>query len=94
MAYFELGKINLSILSFEKAISVEENAESLLALAACLNTKDINKAIILAKKALIQDPNYADYKYRKEQLWGEKLQSSTENFLNLNNLKMKYYGTN
>ena len=78
LAYFELDKINLSIISFKNAISVEENAESLLALASCLETQDIDRAIFLAKKALTQDPNYVEYKYRKEQLWGEKLQSFTK----------------
>ena len=77
LAYFELNEINLSIISFEKAIELEENAEPLLALASCLKNKDINKAIVLAKKALNKDPNYVDFNYRKEQLWGEKLQIST-----------------
>ena len=78
LAYFELNKINLSIISFKKAIELEENAEPLLALASCLKNKDINRAIFLAKKALNKDPNYVDFNYRKEQLWGEKLQISTE----------------
>ena len=78
LAYFELNKINLSIISFKKAIELEENAEPLLALASCLKNKDINKAIVLAKKALNKDPNYVDFNYRKEQLWGKKLQISTE----------------
>ena len=79
LAYFELNKINLSIISFKKAIELEENAEPLLALASCLKNKDINRAIFLAKKALNKDPNYVDFNYRKEQLWGEKLQIFTEN---------------
>ena len=87
LAYFEIDKRNLSINSFKNAISLEENAESLLALAACLGTEDINKAIFLAKKALIQDPNYVDYKYRKEQLWGQKLQNSTERLFENKQLK-------
>ena len=78
LAYFELNKINLSIISFKKAIEFEENAEPLLALASCLKNRDINEAIALAKKALNKDPNYVDFNYRKEQLWGEKLQISTE----------------
>ena len=40
--------------------------------------KDIKLALELAKKALAKDPNYVDYNYRKEQLWGIKLQTSTE----------------
>jgi len=78
LAYFELNKIDQSIISFKKAIDLEENAEPLLALASCLKNKDINKAIVFARKALNKEPNYVDFDYRKEQLWGEKLQTSTE----------------
>ena len=78
LAYFEENKINLSIKLFEKAISIQENAEPLLALASCFRIKDNNLALQLAKKALAKDPNYVNYDYRKEQLWGEKLQLSTE----------------
>jgi len=78
LAYYEKNRINLSIKSFEEAISIEENAEPLLALASCLRMNDIKKALELAKKALIKNPKYVDFDYRKEQLWGEKLQTSTE----------------
>ena len=78
LAYFEKNKINLSIKLFQKAISINANAEPLLGLASCLRVKDSNKAIELAKKALAQNPNYVNYEYRKEQLWGNKLQTSTE----------------
>ena len=78
LAYFEKNKISLSTKLFEKAISIEENAEPLLGLASCLRMKDITLALQLAKKALTKDPNYVNYDYRKEQLWGEKLQTSTE----------------
>ena len=78
LAYFEKDNQNLSIQFFEKAISIEENAEPLLALASCLRMKDIKLALKLTKKALVKDPNYVNSDYRKEQLWGEKLQTSTE----------------
>jgi len=78
LAYFEKNNINLSINLFEKAISIEENAEPLLGLASCLRTRDIKLALQLTKKALSKNPNYVSYDYRKEQLWGEKLQASTE----------------
>ena len=78
LAYFEENKINLSIKLFEEAISIQENAEPLLGLASCLSNKDIKLAIKLAKRALNKDPKYVNYDFRKEQLWGEKLQSSTE----------------
>ena len=78
LAYFEKNNIELSTKLFEQAISIEDNAEPLLGLASCLRMKDIKLALKLAKKALIKNPNYVNYEYRKEQLWGEKLQTSTE----------------
>ncbi len=87
LAYFERNNINLSIKLFESAISIEENAEPLLGLASCVNIQDNKLAIQLAKKALAKDPKYVDYDYRKEQLWGEKLQASTEILLQNEQLK-------
>ena len=78
LAYFEKNNINMSIKYFEKAISIQENAEPLLGLASCLRKKDIKVALQLARKALTKDPKYVDYDYRKEQLWGENLQTSTK----------------
>ena len=87
LAYYEKNNINLSIKMFEKAISIEENAEPLLGLASCLRISDNKLAIELAKKALGKDPNYVSYDYRKKQLWGEKLQISTEILLQNNQLE-------
>ncbi len=78
LAYYEKNNINLSIKFFKKAISIQENAEPILGLASCLRIQDIKLALKLAKKALTKNPNYVDYDYRKEQLWGENLQISTE----------------
>ncbi len=87
LAYFEKNNIERSIEHFEKAISIDENAEPLLGLAACLRMENIKLALQLAKKALNKDPNYVEYDYRKEQLWGEKLQTSTEFLLQNDQLK-------
>ena len=87
LAYFERNNVNLSIKLFESAISIEENAEPLLGLASCININDTKLAIQLAKKALAKDPKYVNYDYRKEQLWGEKLQVSTEILLQNEQLK-------
>ena len=87
LAFFEKKNINLSIKLFEKAISIEENAEPLLGLASCLRIKNIELALELAKKALNKNPNYVNYDYRKEQLWGENLQTSTEMLLQNNQLE-------
>ena len=87
LAYFERNNINQSIKFFESAISIQENAEPLLGLASCLRVNDTKLAIELAKKALTKDPKYVNYDYRKEQLWGEKLQASTEILLQNKQLK-------
>jgi len=87
LAYFEKNNINLSIKLFESAISIQENAEPLLGLASCVRINDTKLAIQLAKKALAKDPKYVNYDYRKEQLWGEKLQASTEILLQNEQLK-------
>ena len=87
LAYFEKNNINQSIKLFEKAISIDDNAEPLLGLASCLRTKDIKLALQLAKRALNKNPNYVNSDYRKEQLWGEKLQTSTEILLKNDQLK-------
>jgi len=87
LAYFERNNVNLPIKHFESAISIEENAEPLLGLASCINIHDSKLAIQLAKKALTKDPKYVNYDYRKEQLWGEKLQASTEILLKNEQLK-------
>jgi len=87
LAYFEKNNINLSIKYFESAISIQENAEPLLGLASCVRVNNTKLAIKLAKKALAKDPKYVNYDYRKEQLWGEKLQSSTEILLQNEQLK-------
>ena len=87
LAYFEKNNINISIKLFESAISIKENAEPLLGLASCIRTNDSKLAIQLAKKALAKDPKYVNYDYRKEQLWGEKLQASTEILLQNEKLK-------
>jgi len=89
LAYFEKNNINLSIKLFESAISIEENAEPLLGLASCVRIIDTKLAIELAKKALAKDPKYVNFDYRKEQLWGEKLQASTE--ILLQNKQLKKY---
>ena len=81
LAHFEKNNIDQSIKLFKKAILIEENAEPLLALASSLRIKDPQLALKFAKKALNKNPEYVNYDYRKEQLWGEKLQASTETLL-------------
>jgi len=87
LAHFEKNNVNQSIKLFESAISIQENAEPLLGLASCIRNNNTKLAIQLAKKALAKDPKYVNYNFRKEQLWGEKLQASTEILLQNEELK-------
>ena len=89
LIYFELNKTDLAIENFKKAIEIEDNAESILALAASLQNKknDKKEYILLAKKALLKNPKYVSFKYREEQLWGVKLQEATEKLFQVKELK-------
>ena len=78
LVLYEMGNTDEAIQRWRAVLRIEENAEPLLGLASCININDTKLAIQLAKKALAKDPKYVNYDYRKEQLWGEKLQSSTE----------------
>ena len=77
LVFFELNNIQLAIKNFKKAISIEDNAEPLLALAVCIQNEDFDESLLLVKKALSKNPNYVDYQYREEQLWGQKIQKQT-----------------
>ncbi len=87
LIFFELNNIPLAIENFKKAIKIEENAEPLLALAVSIQSENLNESIILAKKALSKNPNYVDYKYREEQLWGQKIQKRTIKLFSSKELK-------
>ena len=87
LVFYELDKKLLAISSFEEAISIEEDAETILALAVSLQSNNKLEAIALAQRALTLNPQYVSYEYRKEQLWGEKLQSATEKLFSLDELE-------
>ena len=84
---FELNDIPSAIKNFKKAIEIENNAEPLLALAVCIQNENFKESISLAKKALSKDPNYVDNEYRKEQLWGQKIQKQTNILFSSKELK-------
>tara|TARA_B100000029_G_scaffold516262_2_gene628249 strand:- start:325 stop:1266 length:942 start_codon:yes stop_codon:yes gene_type:complete len=80
LVLFEIGKTQKAIDIWRKVLKIKENAEPMLALAAALNQveKTSQEALILAKQALSQNPNYVSSKYQAEQLWGQKLQEATK----------------
>ena len=59
----------------------------MLALGVSLKNKNMKKSILLVKEALQKNPNYVSYEYRKEQLWGVKLQKETEELFKIEELK-------
>ena len=87
LIFFELNNIPSAITNFKKAIEIENNAEPLLALAVCIQNENFKESILLAKKALSKDPNYVDNEYRKEQLWGQKIQKQTNKLFSSEELK-------
>ena len=87
LIYFELDEILLAINHFTKAIEIEKNAESLLALGVSLKNTDKEKSIMLVKEALQKNPKYVSFEFRKEQLWGQKLQKATQELFKLQELK-------
>ena len=87
LIYIELDDIQLAINSFEKAIKINKNAESMLALAVTLQNTDKEKSILLVKEALRKNPNYVSFEFRKEQLWGVKLQKATKELFKIEELK-------
>ena len=87
LVYFEKDKVSLAITNFKKALEIERNPESMLALGVSLKETNLKKSILLVKKALQKNPNYVSFEYRKEQLWGEKLQKETEELFKIEELK-------
>ena len=88
LAYFEINEKLLAEINFKKAISIERNGETLLALAATLQNKEQKKSILLAKEALKLNPSFVSFEYRKEQLWGDKLQKATQKLFKSHDLKI------
>ena len=80
---FETGKTQEAIKTWRHVLTINENAEPMLALAAALHAikPDSPEAIELAQKALSKNPNYVSTTYQQEQLWGNKLREATSRLL-------------
>lgn len=87
LVYYEIDEKLLAEINFKKAISIERNGETLLALAVTLQNKDPKKSILLAKAALKLNPSFVSYEYRKEQLWGDKIQKATQQLFKSQEMK-------
>ena len=63
-------------------LSIENNPEPMLALAAALHRqgRHTRGSAFLAKEALKRDPNYVLPLHQAEQLWGEQIRKATADF--------------
>ncbi len=78
LAYYELDDEYFAEINFNRAISINRNGETLLALAVTIQNKDPEQSILLSKEALKLNPSFVSLKYREEQLWGDKIQKATQ----------------
>ena len=81
LVLFEAGRIDDALQRWRQVLKIKPDvAETSLAVAAVLIGRgpgDQRDALRLAQQALAEDPNYVLDGYRKEQLWGERLQAAT-----------------
>ncbi len=91
LVLFEQGQNKAAIQRWRQVLGIKPDAaEPTLALAAGLfasGPEGRSEALELASKALDNDPNYVLESYQKEQLWGPKLRSTTQQLLLLGELK-------
>jgi tetratricopeptide (TPR) repeat protein len=91
LVLFEQGNPKEAIRRWREVLTIKPDAaEPTLALAASLfasSPADRSEALKLAGKALDNEPNYVLESYQKEQLWGPKLRSTTQDLLKLAELK-------
>ena len=91
LVLFEQGQNKAAIQRWRQVLGIKPDAaEPTLALAAGLfasGPEGRSEALELASKALDNDPNYVLESYQKEQLWGPKLRSTTQQLLLLGELR-------
>jgi tetratricopeptide (TPR) repeat protein len=83
---FELGRQDEALQRWRQVLKIKPDAaETTLAMAVGLEVKGGTtnriEAIRLASQALANDPNYVLDRFRKEQLWGERLRAATRALL-------------
>ena len=78
LVLFELGETEEAIRRWRRVLSLEQNAEPMLALAAALHQSKTRRdeAFNLANQALAKEPNYVLEGHQTEQLWGVKIRSA------------------
>ena len=92
LVLFELGRSEEALKRWQRVLRIKPGVpETSLAVAALLHGRggatDRAEAIRLAALALAEEPNYVLDSYRKEQLWGQRLQAATQALLSVQELK-------
>ncbi|MGB1416312.1 MAG: tetratricopeptide repeat protein [Synechococcus sp.] len=83
LVLYEMGKQNEAIKRWRRVLSIDNNPEPMLALAAALHRQGgaEEEALKLAKDALAGDPNYVLPLHQAEQLWGPQIREATADLL-------------
>ncbi|SBO44111.1 tetratricopeptide repeat protein [Cyanobium sp. NIES-981] len=91
LVLYEQGKTSEAIVRWRRVLKIKPDAaEPNLALAASLFNRGGEaraEALERASRALDAEPNYVLASYQKEQLWGPKLRTTTQELLELAELK-------
>ena len=89
LVLYELNNTKEAITKFNLALEISNDAEPMLALAIALfsSNKSSNRSLNLAKKALKTNPQYVSKQYQEKQLWGKKLQKSSQLLFNIQEMK-------
>ena len=89
LVLFEMGNTPEAIKRWRSVLSIKNNPEPMLALAAALNQQSPGDAesLELARQALAEDPNYVLPGHQENQLWGSKLRQATDVLLTTPSLK-------
>tara|TARA_Y100001968_G_scaffold304674_1_gene319866 strand:- start:20 stop:889 length:870 start_codon:yes stop_codon:yes gene_type:complete len=80
LVLYELNRLKEAESKFRSALQISNDAEPMLALAIVLFFSDDKsvESLNLAKSALKSNPQYVSNDYQAKQLWGEKLQKSSQ----------------
>ena len=89
LVLFEMGNTSEAIKRWRSVLSIKNNPEPMLALAAALNQQSPGDAesLELARRALSEDPNYVLPGHQENQLWGSKLRQATDVLLTTPSLR-------
>ena len=80
---YEQGKVKAALSKWQSVVSIDETAaEPQLAIAVVLYFQgDREEAYAIAETALTLDARYADIRFLRDNLWGDRLLADTQKFL-------------